>query len=195
MTKAQAVCIAQEVFQPCTIWTFVLVQYLVWQKSICCKVNMSWIWADLVYRLFSEHSTYEAIFLRWKLKLQFHLTLSVLLSWSDCQDVANKGATTSGLYYVKPATAPQQFLVYCEIDSSRRGFTVIQRVSLLAVSISHLIKAMSLKQSHTVVCFARRDVTEAWTSTRTGSNTGRALVISHQTTPQSSGWATRKSTT
>lgn len=183
MTKAQAVCIAQEVFQPCTIWTFVLVQYLVWQESIRCKVNMFWIWADL------------AIFLRWKVKLQFHLTLTVLLSRSDCQDVANKGATTSGLYYVKPATAPQQFLVYCEIDSSRRGFTVIQRVSLLAVSISHLIKTMSLKQSHTVVCFARRDVTEVWTSTRTGSNTGRALVISHQTTPQSSGWATRKSIT
>lgn len=49
------------------------------------------------------------------------------ITGTDCQDVANKGATTSGLYYVKPATAPQQFLVYCEIDSSRRGFTVIQR--------------------------------------------------------------------
>ncbi|XP_045904188.1 fibrinogen gamma chain-like isoform X2 [Micropterus dolomieu] len=45
----------------------------------------------------------------------------------DCQDVANKGATTSGLYYVKPAKATEQFLVYCEIDSFGRGFTVIQR--------------------------------------------------------------------
>ncbi|XP_076001569.1 fibrinogen gamma chain [Genypterus blacodes] len=46
---------------------------------------------------------------------------------TDCQDVANKGATTSGLYYVKPAKAPQQFLVYCEIDTFGRGFTIIQR--------------------------------------------------------------------
>lgn len=46
---------------------------------------------------------------------------------TDCQDVANKGATTSGLYYVKPAKAPEQFLVYCEIDNFGRGFTVIQR--------------------------------------------------------------------
>ncbi|XP_060912288.1 fibrinogen gamma chain [Labrus mixtus] len=46
---------------------------------------------------------------------------------TDCQDVANKGATTSGLYYVKPAQATEQFLVYCEIDSFGRGFTVVQR--------------------------------------------------------------------
>ncbi|XP_028273155.1 fibrinogen gamma chain [Parambassis ranga] len=46
---------------------------------------------------------------------------------SDCQDIANKGATTSGLYYVRPAKATEQFLVYCEIDSFGRGFTVIQR--------------------------------------------------------------------
>ncbi|XP_076584951.1 fibrinogen gamma chain-like [Chaetodon auriga] len=46
---------------------------------------------------------------------------------TDCQDIANKGATTSGLYYVKPAKATEQFLVYCEIDSFGRGFTVIQR--------------------------------------------------------------------
>uniref|UniRef100_A0A8C5E168 Fibrinogen C-terminal domain-containing protein n=1 Tax=Gouania willdenowi TaxID=441366 RepID=A0A8C5E168_GOUWI len=45
----------------------------------------------------------------------------------DCQDIANKGATTSGLYYVKPLNAKEQFLVYCEIDSFGRGFTVIQR--------------------------------------------------------------------
>ena len=48
----------------------------------------------------------------------------------DCQDVANKGATTSGLYYVKPLKATEQFLVYCEIDSFGRGFTVIQRVCI-----------------------------------------------------------------
>ncbi|XP_041838030.1 fibrinogen gamma chain [Melanotaenia boesemani] len=46
---------------------------------------------------------------------------------TDCQDIANKGGTTSGLYYVKPAKDKEQFLVYCEIDSSGRGFTVIQR--------------------------------------------------------------------
>uniref|UniRef100_A0A8C6S7R9 Fibrinogen gamma chain n=2 Tax=Neogobius melanostomus TaxID=47308 RepID=A0A8C6S7R9_9GOBI len=46
---------------------------------------------------------------------------------TDCQDIANKGATTSGLYYVRPAAATEQFLVYCEIDEYRRGFTVIQR--------------------------------------------------------------------
>ncbi|XP_070774356.1 fibrinogen gamma chain [Enoplosus armatus] len=46
---------------------------------------------------------------------------------TDCQDIANKGATTSGLYYVKPLKATEQFLVYCEIDSVGRGFTVIQR--------------------------------------------------------------------
>ncbi|XP_034744467.1 fibrinogen gamma chain [Etheostoma cragini] len=49
------------------------------------------------------------------------------LTGTDCQDVANKGATTSGLYYVKPTKATEQFLVYCEIDSFGRGFTVIQR--------------------------------------------------------------------
>uniref|UniRef100_A0A3P8RUI7 Fibrinogen gamma chain n=1 Tax=Amphiprion percula TaxID=161767 RepID=A0A3P8RUI7_AMPPE len=46
---------------------------------------------------------------------------------TDCQDIANKGATTSGLYYVRPEKATEQFLVYCEIDSFGRGFTVIQR--------------------------------------------------------------------
>uniref|UniRef100_A0A4W5RLP9 Fibrinogen gamma chain n=1 Tax=Hucho hucho TaxID=62062 RepID=A0A4W5RLP9_9TELE len=45
----------------------------------------------------------------------------------DCQDIANKGAKTSGLYYVKPLKAKEQFLVYCEIDSFGRGFTVLQR--------------------------------------------------------------------
>uniref|UniRef100_A0A673HMN5 Fibrinogen gamma chain-like n=1 Tax=Sinocyclocheilus rhinocerous TaxID=307959 RepID=A0A673HMN5_9TELE len=45
----------------------------------------------------------------------------------DCQDIANKGAKVSGLYYVKPARAPEAFLVYCEIDSFGRGWTVLQR--------------------------------------------------------------------
>ncbi|XP_034393881.1 fibrinogen gamma chain [Cyclopterus lumpus] len=49
------------------------------------------------------------------------------LTGTDCQDIANRGGTTSGLYYVKPAKATEQFLVYCEIDEFRRGFTVIQR--------------------------------------------------------------------
>ncbi|XP_033481166.1 fibrinogen gamma chain [Epinephelus lanceolatus] len=49
------------------------------------------------------------------------------LTGTDCQDVANKGATTSGLYYIKPGKATEQFLVYCEIDNFGRGFTVIQR--------------------------------------------------------------------
>ncbi|KAM7394485.1 hypothetical protein PAMP_021288 [Pampus punctatissimus] len=49
------------------------------------------------------------------------------LTGTDCQDVANKGATVSGLYYVQPTTATKQFLVYCEIDKFGRGFTVLQR--------------------------------------------------------------------
>ncbi|XP_055765016.1 fibrinogen gamma chain-like [Salvelinus fontinalis] len=49
------------------------------------------------------------------------------LTGKDCQDIANKGAKTSGLYYVKPLKAKEQFLVYCEIDSFGRGFTVLQR--------------------------------------------------------------------
>ncbi|KAK0134173.1 Fibrinogen gamma chain [Merluccius polli] len=49
------------------------------------------------------------------------------ITGTDCQDIANKGATTSGLYYVKPMVATEQFLVYCEIDTDGRGFTVLQR--------------------------------------------------------------------
>ncbi|XP_073461587.1 fibrinogen gamma chain isoform X1 [Aquarana catesbeiana] len=49
------------------------------------------------------------------------------ITGKDCQDVANKGARVSGLYYIKPVKAKQQFLVYCEIDSSGLGWTVIQR--------------------------------------------------------------------
>ncbi|XP_046901148.1 fibrinogen gamma chain [Hypomesus transpacificus] len=45
----------------------------------------------------------------------------------DCQDIANKGATASGLYYVKPVKATESFVVYCEIDTFGRGFTVLQR--------------------------------------------------------------------
>lgn len=45
----------------------------------------------------------------------------------DCQEVANKGAKISGLYYIKPTKAKQQFLVYCEIDSSGNAWTVLQR--------------------------------------------------------------------
>ncbi|XP_074085197.1 fibrinogen gamma chain isoform X2 [Macrotis lagotis] len=45
----------------------------------------------------------------------------------DCQDIANKGASVSGLYFVKPLKAKTQFLVYCEIDSSGNGWTVLQK--------------------------------------------------------------------
>ncbi|XP_036407369.1 fibrinogen gamma chain-like [Megalops cyprinoides] len=45
----------------------------------------------------------------------------------DCQEIANKGARVSGLYFVKPLKAKEQFLVYCEIDSFGSGWTVLQR--------------------------------------------------------------------
>uniref|UniRef100_A0A3B3TGW3 Fibrinogen gamma chain n=1 Tax=Paramormyrops kingsleyae TaxID=1676925 RepID=A0A3B3TGW3_9TELE len=47
----------------------------------------------------------------------------------DCQDVANKGGRTSGLYFIKPLKAKEQFLVYCEMDNNGNGWTVLQRVS------------------------------------------------------------------
>lgn len=47
---------------------------------------------------------------------------------SDCQDIAYKGAKQSGLYFIKPLKAKQQFLVYCEIDESGNGWTVLQKV-------------------------------------------------------------------
>ncbi|XP_004606226.2 fibrinogen gamma chain isoform X2 [Sorex araneus] len=49
------------------------------------------------------------------------------ITGKDCQDVANKGAKESGLYFIKPIKAKQQFLVYCEIDGSGNGWTVIQK--------------------------------------------------------------------
>ncbi|XP_053559736.1 fibrinogen gamma chain [Bombina bombina] len=45
----------------------------------------------------------------------------------DCQEIANKGARTSGLYYVKPLKSKQQFLVYCEILPSGSAWTHLQR--------------------------------------------------------------------
>uniref|UniRef100_A0A8C3WZS1 Fibrinogen gamma chain n=1 Tax=Catagonus wagneri TaxID=51154 RepID=A0A8C3WZS1_9CETA len=48
-------------------------------------------------------------------------------SFSDCQEVANKGARESGLYFIKPLKAKQKFLVYCEIDGSGNGWTVFQK--------------------------------------------------------------------
>uniref|UniRef100_A0A8C9RKH8 Fibrinogen gamma chain n=1 Tax=Scleropages formosus TaxID=113540 RepID=A0A8C9RKH8_SCLFO len=49
------------------------------------------------------------------------------ITGKDCQDVANRGARTSGLYYIKPLKDKEQFLVYCEIDNYGRGWTVLQR--------------------------------------------------------------------
>ncbi|XP_066430780.1 fibrinogen gamma chain [Eleutherodactylus coqui] len=49
------------------------------------------------------------------------------LTGKDCQEIANKGARTSGLYYIKPLKAKQQFLVYCEIEPSGNAWTVFQR--------------------------------------------------------------------
>lgn len=82
----------------------------------------------------------------WVVFYDFDFSFSNGLHSSDCQDIANKGATISGLYYIKPMKATEQFLVYCEIDSFGRGFTVIQRVrfissphDLFLVSMSQLI--------------------------------------------------------
>ena len=36
---------------------------------------------------------------------------------------------------MKPAKATDQFLVYCEIDTFGRGFTVIQRVGFISLFI------------------------------------------------------------
>ncbi|XP_063166080.1 fibrinogen gamma chain [Candoia aspera] len=49
------------------------------------------------------------------------------LTGKDCQDIANKGARQSGLYFIKPLKAKEQFLVYCEIDTLGNGWTVLQR--------------------------------------------------------------------
>ncbi|XP_055500410.1 fibrinogen gamma chain [Leucoraja erinacea] len=49
------------------------------------------------------------------------------ITGQDCQDIADKGATTSGLYYIQPLKARRSFLVYCEIDTAGRGWTVLQR--------------------------------------------------------------------
>ncbi|EAX04915.1 fibrinogen gamma chain, isoform CRA_j [Homo sapiens] len=49
------------------------------------------------------------------------------ITGKDCQDIANKGAKQSGLYFIKPLKANQQFLVYCEIDGSGNGWTVFQK--------------------------------------------------------------------
>lgn len=50
-------------------------------------------------------------------------------SSSDCQEIANKGAKESGLYFIRPLKSKQQFLVYCEIDGSGNGWTVLQKVT------------------------------------------------------------------
>ncbi|KAL4618125.1 fibrinogen gamma chain-like isoform X1 [Arapaima gigas] len=49
------------------------------------------------------------------------------ITGKDCQEIANKGGKTSGLYFVKPQKARAPFLVYCEIEGSGSGWTVLQR--------------------------------------------------------------------
>ncbi|KAK2865924.1 hypothetical protein Q7C36_001980 [Tachysurus vachellii] len=66
--------------------------------------------------------------LEQKCKLPCKDSVSIqTVTGKDCQDIANKGGKVSGLYYVQPAKAPTSFLVYCEIDGSGRGWTVLQR--------------------------------------------------------------------
>ncbi|XP_053475302.1 fibrinogen gamma chain [Ictalurus furcatus] len=66
--------------------------------------------------------------LEQKCKLPCKDTVTIQsITGKDCQDIANKGGKVSGLYYVQPAKAPRSFLVYCEIDSLGRGWTVLQR--------------------------------------------------------------------
>ncbi|MCJ8750115.1 hypothetical protein PDJAM_G00258960 [Pangasius djambal] len=66
--------------------------------------------------------------LEQKCKLPCKDTVTIqTVTGKDCQDIANKGGRVSGLYYVQPVKAPTSFLVYCEIDSSGRGWTVLQR--------------------------------------------------------------------
>ncbi|XP_064424089.1 fibrinogen gamma chain isoform X2 [Latimeria chalumnae] len=49
------------------------------------------------------------------------------ITGKDCQEVADKGAKESGLYFLKPLRSKDQFLVYCEIDELGNGWTVLQR--------------------------------------------------------------------
>lgn len=63
---------------------------------------------------------------------------------TDCQDVANRGARVSGLYYIKPDQVDVEFLVYCEIDSYGRGWTVLQRVCLLGRHQARLTNTKSI---------------------------------------------------
>ncbi|XP_069782768.1 fibrinogen gamma chain [Narcine bancroftii] len=49
------------------------------------------------------------------------------ITGQDCQSIADKGERKSGLYYIQPLRVRQKFLVYCEIDSAGRGWTVLQR--------------------------------------------------------------------
>nr|XP_046274218.1 fibrinogen gamma chain-like [Scatophagus argus] len=78
---------------------------------------------------FNENKIAELKKLSTQLQLKCSESCKVIqtITGTDCQDIASKGATISGLYYVKPASASEQFPVYCEIDSFGRGFTVIQR--------------------------------------------------------------------
>ncbi|KAM9330122.1 fibrinogen gamma chain [Gastrophryne carolinensis] len=80
------------------------------------------------------------------------------LTGKDCQEVANKGARVSGLYYIKPLKAKQQFLVYCEIEPSGSAWTVIQR--RLDGSVDFNKNWVQYKEGFGY--FSPKDTTEFW---------------------------------
>ena len=55
-----------------------------------------------------------------------------------------------------------------------------------------LTKKEGIVRYNKINLYVHRDAMAAWTSARTGSSTRMASVTSHQTTPQSSGSATRR---
>lgn len=120
---------------------------------------------------------------------------------SDCQDIANKGARRSGLYFIKPQNAKQSFLVYCEIDSYGNGWTVLQRVSHLCIitinklAVSALFLFAYIKYITFWLIFFKyfsRDWMEVRISEEIGFSTRKDLDICLQMTPLSSGWATKR---
>lgn len=142
----QTVCpdytvITQQLFKKCKTFQIIEKNLTTWRKKMPLQIQNGSQTHTLHCIL---KVTYVTLF--WVVFYDFDFSFSHGLHSSDCQDVANRGATSSGLYYIKPIKATEQFLVYCEIDSFGRGFTVIQRVrfilsphDLFLVSISQLI--------------------------------------------------------